>query len=264
MPSPFPGMDPYLEAPEYWPDLHHGLISEIQAMLNGAIRPNYRATVDERVYVSDDRDPGRRTIIPDVMVRRTTRETAEPAGVAPDALTGNAAVAEPITAVTMINEEIRESYIAIVDVKNQSVVTVIEVVSPTNKIVGSRGRADYERKRDEVLQSETHFVEIDLLREGEPIYAAMRLPPHDYLVHVSRRGHRPQGTLWPILMTQRLPVIPIPLLADDPDVDLDLGAVLNTAYDRAAYDLEIDYSQPPRVALDEPNAAWAKSLLGAA
>ena len=96
-------------------------------------------------------------------------------------------------------------------------------------------------------------MEIDLLREGESIYCGEQIPPHEYLVHVSRHGDRPRGVLWPILLTQRLPIIKIPLLLHDSDADLDLEQVLNTAYDRAGYDLIVDYKSPPRVALREPN-----------
>ena len=185
MPSPFPGMDPYLEAPELWPDVHHGLISEIQAALNLALKPHYVSRVEERVYISDENDPGRAAIIPDVHVQiastRPGYDAANPAG------DGGLAVAMPVTATTMIEEEIREARVVVVDAVGKQVVTVIEVLSPTNKIVGSRGRASYEAKRLDVMQSPAHLVEIDLLRDGMPIYTGERLPPHDYLV-VSARG----------------------------------------------------------------------------
>ncbi len=262
MPSPFPGMDPYLEAPEIFPSLHHNLISEIQASLNGQLRPAYHSMVEERVYISDENDPGRKAIIPEVAVIRPDRGVG--GGADGGGLWGGAgasdsalAVAEPITATTMIDEEIREARVVIYDAVNRQVVTVIEVLSPTNKIVGARGRDSYEAKRRDVMESTAHLVEIDLLRNGVSIYAGERLPDHDYLVHVSRRGVRPRGTLWPILMSQRLPVVTVPLLPKDPDADLDLQAVFNTAYDRAGYDMAIDYTKPPRVALDEPQSAWA-------
>lgn len=259
MPSPFPGMDPYLEAPEIWPNVHHGLISEIQAALNRSLRPKYRSLVEERVYISDEHDPGRRVIIPDVAIQVASRG---PEYRKADGTQGiELAVAEPVIATTMIEEEIREARIVIVDGVGRQVVTVIEVLSPTNKIVGSRGRANYEAKRSEVMQSPAHLVEIDLLRDGEPIYTGERLPPHDYLVHVSRRGQRPQGVLWPILVTQRLPIIQIPLLPSDADADLDLGEILNTAYDRAGYDLVVDYDKPPRVPLAPPTDRWAAEWL---
>ncbi len=253
MPTPFPGMDPYLEAPEIWPNVHHGLISEIQASLNRSLRPKYRSMVEERVYISDEQDPGRRAIVPDVAIQVASDGARYRAS--------DTAVAEPVVATTMIEEEMREARIVIVDGVGRQVVTVIEVLSPTNKIVGSRGRTNYETKRLEVMQSPAHLVEIDLLRDGEPIYTGERLPPHDYLVHVSKRGQRPKGILWPILVSQRLPIIKIPLLPVDDDAELDLGDVLNTAYDRAGYDLIVDYDKPPRVPLSPPADRWVAEWL---
>jgi hypothetical protein len=209
--------------------------------------------VEERVYISDEQDPGRRAIVPDVAIQ-----------VASDGARygmSDTAVAEPVVATTMIEEEMREARIVIVDGVGRQVVTVVEVLSPTNKIVGSRGRANYESKRLEVMQSPAHLVEIDLLRDGEPIYTGERLPPHDYLVHVSKRGQRPKGILWPILVSQRLPIIKIPLLPADDDAELALGDVLNTAYDRAGYDLVVDYDKPPRVPLSPPADRWAAEWL---
>lgn len=256
MPSPFPGMDPYLEAPELWPNVHHGLISEIQAALNRALRPRYRSIVEERVYLSDENDPGRRVIIPDVAVKVSAPSSRYESSYPPDE--SSLAVAKPVRATTLIEEEIREPRVVIIDSSGGKVVTVIEVLSPTNKIVGSRGRTSYESKRAEVMRSPAHFVEIDLLRDGIPIYCGEQLPPHDYLVHVSRHAARPHGVVWPILLRQHLPTIDIPLLPKDPDAALDLGAILNSAYDRGGYDLLVDYQQPPRVVLSEPDARWAE------
>ena len=262
MPSPFPGMDPYLESPELWPDLHHELISVIREILNIALRPAYHASIEERVYISDENDSGRRVLIPDVAIQSTQHLT----GSAFDRPTtrddeSGIAVAEPILATTVIEDEIHEAYVAIKDLAGRKVVTVIDVLSPANKISGSRGRASYESKRREIMHSETHFVEIDLLHEGLPIVPGERIPPHSYLVHVSRFAQRPQGMVWPILLTQRLPTIPIPLLPKSVDIQLDLGAVLNTAYDRAGYDLIIDYQSPPGVSLSEPNSSWCRQWL---
>lgn len=162
----------------------------------------------------------------------------------------------------MIEEEIHECRIVIVDGVGRQVVTVIEVLSPTSKIVGSRGRASNEAKRQDVLQSPAHLVEIDLLRDGEPIYTGERFPPHEYLVHVSQRGQPPKGILWPILVCQRLPVIKIPLLPIDADAELDLGDILNYAYDRAGYDLIVDYHHlPPRIPLSPPTDRWVSEWL---
>ena len=65
MPSPFPGMDPYLEEPGLWPDVHHNLITFAARFLTQQLRPKYYARVEERVYISDENDPGRRVIVPD-------------------------------------------------------------------------------------------------------------------------------------------------------------------------------------------------------
>ena len=128
MPSPFPGMDPYLEDPATWPNLHTNLITEIQAVLNQQIRPKYYARVEERVYVSDQDDAGRRVIVPDVRVlgRPGSHDTLRE-----NIATDSVVVAEPVIATTLIEEDIHEVRIEIIDHATRDVVTVIEVVSPT-------------------------------------------------------------------------------------------------------------------------------------
>ena len=216
MPSPFPGMDPYLEEPGLWPDVHHGLISEMQAQLNEQLRPKYHVRVEERVYISDENDPGRSVIIPDLKVRQVS-ESEPVATQSSQAITG--AVVEPVVPTTLIEDELHEASLEIIDRAQRSVVTVIEVLSPSNKIVGSRARTSYEQKRNEVMHSPSHFVEIDLLRDGVSLHTREALPTTDYYIHVSRR---PKGVVWPIQIPQRLPKIDVPLLPGDPDVKLDL------------------------------------------
>jgi len=140
-------------------------------------------------------------------------------------------------------------------------VTVIEVVSPTNKIAGSRGQASYRQKRNEVMNSPSHFMEIDLLRQGVAFVSREVLPACDYLVHVSRVQRRPKAKIWLIRLQRRLPVVSVPLKADDPDAKMDLQEVLNTVYDRAAYDLAIDYRTDPVPPLNVDQAGWADELL---
>lgn len=166
MPSPFPGMDPYLEHPLLWPDVHHGLISEMQAVLNRQLRPKYHVRVEERVYISDENDPGRKAIIPDLKVRTTESSIAPSFS---ESNTSNAAVAEPIVLTTLIEDEIHEARLEVIDHEQRAVVTVIEILSPTNKIVGSRGRASYEQKRVEVMQSPSHFVDCEKLERPRQV-----------------------------------------------------------------------------------------------
>jgi hypothetical protein len=240
MPSPFPGMDPYLEDPGLWQDVHHEFASVASEFLNTQLRPKYRSRIHERVYLSDDDDPG-----------RTVWTTQDWTPGAPP---------EPIR---LLDEEIHEAYLSIIDCKDYNIVTVIEVLRPVTKILGSRGRASFETSRSKVLGSPSHWVEIDLLRGGVGVWTREALPPCEYLVHLSRVEKRPKGLLWPIRLSQRLPVIMIPLKTGDPDASLDLQAVLNTAYDRAGYDLDLDYTRDPTPPLSGEWSAWADRLLKA-
>jgi len=260
MQSPFPGMDPYLEAPSLWADVHHGLISEMQAVLNRRLRPQYHVRVEERVYISDENDPGRKAIIPDLKIVDTGFPETHPSSFP----VAGSAVAEPLILTTLIEDEIHEARLEVIDASQHTVVTVIELLSPTNKIIGSRGRASYEQKRREVMTSSSHFVEIDLLRDGDHLHTRELLPRGDYFVHVSPKNRRPKGYVWPILLPQRLPVIGIPLKEGDGDVELDLQNVLISAYERAAYDLQIDYRSEPTPPLTEEASRWINSLLAAA
>ncbi len=258
MPSPFPGMDPYLEEPVIWPDVHHGLISVFQETLNARLRPKYRVRVEERVYVSDEDDPGRSVIIPDLRVAQKDVRASLPL---PATRAEQIETAKPIEVTTLLEEEIHEARLEIIDRAQRLVVAVIEVVSPSNKVAGSRGQASYQQKRKDVMNSPSHWVEIDLLRAGVPVAVRTALPRYDYLVHVSRAGLRPRATVWPILLHQRLPVIPIPLRDGDRDAQLDLQSAFSTVYERAAYDLEIDYGGLPAPALDEAAMNWARELI---
>lgn len=256
MPSPFPGMDPYLENPATWPDVHHGLISELQVELNRQVRPKYFVSVEERVYISDETDPARAVIVPDLQVARTAGERRREA-----AASQPVGTPEPLVVTTLIEEEVREAHLEIVDAQLRQVVAVIEVVSPANKVAGSRGRTSYFEKRREVMKSSAHWLEIDLLREGEPVTAAEVLPEGDYFVHLSRVDARPKGFVWPILLRQRLPRIPVPLRSADPEAAADLQALLESVYERSAYDLKIDYRREPKPPLRGEDAAWADELL---
>lgn len=259
MPSPFPGMDPYLEEPGLWPDVHHELMSVMRELMMRRLRPKYHVRIEERVYISDENDPGREVIIPDLRVAAARRDEQD--DWAKETAAGYVAVAEPVVLTTLLDDEIHEPFLEVIDRQERMVVTVIEILSPTNKVSGSRGRASYLEKRQEVMASPSHLVEIDLLRAGVAIHTRELLPPADYYVHVSRKAKRPKGVVWPILLTQRLPVISIPLRPEDEDVPLDLQNVLNTAYDRAAYDLAIDYRRAPVPPLNEAQQPWAHALL---
>lgn len=265
MPSPFPGMDPYLEKPGLWRDVHLELISGIRFELNAQIQPKFYARVEERVYVEKGIDPERSRWVPDVIIVPQPERGQDPVRIKigpVESEVGGVAVAEPVTTMTWDEEEVHEAYLVIFERENREAVAVIEVVSPPNKARGGPGRKSFERKRFEVMNSSCHWIEIDLLRGGTPftsIPATYR--PYEYFIHVSRHGQRPEGLVWPIRLSQRLPIIPIPLKSGDDDARLDLQAVLATAYDRARYDLEIDYRQEPNPPLEGEWAAWSDRWL---
>jgi hypothetical protein len=258
MPSPFPGMDPYLESPAIWPDVHHGLIGEIQAALNPGLRPRYVARVELRVYISDDDDPGRKALIPDLRVEELPKRRGSKK-VKPEPVL--AAAAEPLIVPTLMDEEIEEAFLKIIHVESEALVTLIEVLSPSNKVRGSRGRASFMSKRHEVMNSDVHWVEIDLLRDGVPSVTDPPLRPSDYRILVSRADQRTRTRFWPVSVRQPLPVVAVPLRGKDPEAALDLGAVFLSVYERGAYDMSVDYRKEPHPPLQGDDAKWARELL---
>jgi len=257
MPSPFPGMDPYLEDPGLWPDVHTRIMTRVSDVLTEVLRPKYYVRIEERVYISEEGDPGRKVLIPDIEI--SVRPELKGRGLAPAGGASN--VAEPIVARTLLDEEIRERYLEIIDRQHRNVVTVIEVMSPTNKVAGSRGLRSFRRKRKKTMNSKSHWVEIDLLRAGVSLALRKRLQPHEYFVHISPVSRRPDGLLWVIRLDERLPTLSIPLRPEDEDIALDLQGVIDTVYDRAGYDLEINYNSDPIPPLEPEWNAWAHRLL---
>jgi len=257
MPSPFPGMDPYLEHPRFWQDVHQRLSAEIADQLTPQLRPRYVARlVPQRVM--DQPDNGElRILFPDVSVMRRPSAESLPELAGPAA----AIAPPPVTAVNVMRVPFRQVSIEIRDVASGLLVTAIELLSPANKRPGSEAREAYLRKRDTLLASTAHLLEIDLLRRGERLPLEPPPPPASYYVVLSRADRRPEAEVWPIRLQDRLPVVPVPLLAPAPDASLDLGAALRTVYDRAGYDLDLDYTADPFPPLEGEEAAWAADLL---
>ena len=261
MPSPFPGMDPYLEDPEIWPDVHHALITAVRADLQARLPSRYRARIDVRLVIQE---PEPYAYLPDVTVSEVSEPEAHYATMA-DPGTGITAD-EPVTVVAS-GEPIRQGFIEIRFSRGGEVVTVIEILSPSNEGRG-HGRKEYLQKQQDLLESDIHLIEIDLLRGGEHTIAA---PPYslrdltgDYWGCVHRAENGPEFEIYAAPIRQRLPRIKVPLRAPDPDVVLDLPAAFSRCYDEARYEREIDYAADPAVPLRPEDREWASALLTAA
>ncbi len=265
MPSPFPGMDPYLEEPTLWLGVHAGLIAALESALNAVLPEGYAADIGERVYLMDSR----RDAYPDVAVAQFAGRRPAPGAAAPSP-SGAVTVLDPAAAPWVIRvapREVREPFLQIRAVREgQRVVTVIEILSPSNKTVGTQSRKLYLEKQAEPLRSETHLLEIDLLRAGAHTVAApldylVDRGTWDYLVCLHRGSTDELYELWPITLRQPLPLVKVPLGGDDPDVSLGLGQVLARRYDEGRYALKIDYRADPVPPLGPGDQAWAAALL---
>ncbi|MEM6836957.1 MAG: DUF4058 family protein [Cyanobacteria bacterium P01_C01_bin.120] len=246
----FPGMNPYLEHPALWPEMHTFIIVNLARTLNTQIVPKYRAAAERRIY-QDTVLVG----IPDnVVFRRSSFENTTGSSVSSTA----AAVAEPERVTVPALEEVREPYLEIREIATGKVITAVELLSPANKRNGT-GRQQYVSKRQSRLNSQTHFVEIDLLRTGEPMPIAGGRQS-DYQVMVSRSPDRPVADRYPFNLSDPIPCFCLPLQAGDMESIIDLGQTLQQASEEAAIDLAIDYSQFPHPPLSDEQTHWLKTL----
>lgn len=254
-PSPFPGMDPYLESPDLWPDVHATLAGLFRARLNQVLAPKYVAELETRIVIEmpDVGEASERIVLPDVPIFQSGKRggvggdiaIAEPAPIQLQALTP--------TPVRLYTVQIREQ-------GERKLVTAIEILSPVNKRPGE-GREEYLEKRQAYLSAGVNLVEIDLLRRYPRMPFGDPVPGCDYLIAVKKRQSARMWSAWPILLRQHLPQIPIPLLPPDPDVPLNIKDALDSAYQQARYDLRIDYRKPAVPPLRAEDEAWMREYL---
>jgi len=260
MPSPFPGMDPYLESPLYWQDLHERFLPYAAEVLQPQLPNRYRARIGERVILEAIEG----AIIPDLtVVQWPTRGDAE--GQTPSSSTCVAVEMDAPTIFSAFPDDLCEAFVEIIDRIGQRVITVIELLSPTNKTPGA-GHDQYMQKQREVLRSGTNLVEIDLLHGGAHTVAVpranlVRHAPFHGLVSVWRAAQPLQCEVYFVRLQDRLPRLRIPLLPEDHDVALDLPAIFTRCYDAARYDLDLDYTQPPPVELARADLTWLEDWL---
>lgn len=254
MPSPFPGMNPYLENPDLWSEVHHRLITAIADAIEPNLSLQYRVAIEKRTYL-DDGEESVKIAIPDVSVytqSSTPKQTSSTITLP--------AQSEAVRVTIPLPEEKREGYLEIREVETGYVVTAIEVISPTNKRAGT-GRDAYERKRREVLSCPTNLVEIDLLRNGKSMRILSEIPQTDYRILVCRGNRRPQAELYAFSVRQEIPTFLLPLQPSDPEPLVDLQSLLIGVYNRARFDMAIDYHLDPVPPLKSEDKIWAEELL---
>jgi len=256
MPSPFPGMDPYLES--HWGDIHHALVGYARDAIQSQLPGDLYARMEERVYIESPQEL--MTRYPDVRVV----EGDFAGGVAVLATGTAVAVAEPYV-LEIMADPVTEGFIEIREPGNDDrVITVIEVLSPANKESGE-GRRQYRRKQRELQRGGVSLVEIDLLRAGlwTVLVSCDRLPKRlqtPYRVSVFRSWRPFSLEFYHAPLRERLPAIRVPLRAGDPDVALDIQALIDRSYQFGRYE-RTNYAADPQPPLTGDDAAWADALL---
>jgi hypothetical protein len=255
MPSPFPGMDPWLEDPAVFPDLHDALIQRIKEALNAVMPPGYVATTRNRVWVDDElrREPD---------VSLYGREQ-------PPESTGDTVTLPGLVAIgrRRSSDPLEEPYLEILSNRGKRLVTAVEVISLANKRAGRTGRKAYQDKQEEFALGEVSLVEIDLLRRGPHVTATplsrlrRKLGAFDYHISVMAAGERTTLHAAGIRLADRLPAVGIPLDEGVPPVTIDLQPMLDTTYDRSRYSELFTYTDPPDPPLTPEQQAWAEGVL---
>jgi hypothetical protein len=251
-------MDPYLEG-SLWMSVHTELAVEIAHQLNRQLLPRSIALTTRR-YVMDAPEES------EILVGELGETYPDVALVKQGPVEGNrgtaAAIAPPLQMATLIRTPVPHITVEIRDVAKRQLVAVIEVLSPTNK--RGDGYKEYVDKRERILRSPAHLLEIDLLRKGHRVPMRGKLPSVPYFVFIGRREQRLATDVWPIILDQPLPEVPVPLLPGDADAKLDLQQALTNVYDQSGLRYMIDYSQSPEVPLSPEQAAWVDEHLRAA
>ena len=264
MKSPFPGVDPYIEACGLWEDFHQLLIVKIYETIAPLLPQGYtvRAGVRSYIVLMEAEGKDENLAKPDIAITQPAKPKK------PRKRNGVVAVAEPdamadsVPLRAFIAEEFKETFVEIYAQREERIlVTCIEVLSPSNKRPATEGWQQYERKRQAMLLGRANFIEIDLLRGGHKMPMLDPWPESPYTLLVCRRKRAPNCRVWLAHFRRPLPVIPVPLLAPDPDLSLDLNPLLADIYSLGRYDEEIDYTRSLTPSLSDEDAGWIRDVL---
>ncbi len=263
MTSPFPGMDPFIEGCGYWGDFHGHLIDGIYRQLAEVAPKEYvvRTAVREYLELIEEAGEKRRPFIPDVRITSPERRKKmnNSHGVA---IADADADAEALTMQAFFEELHREAFVEIYSVENgHRLITCIELLSPTNKKAGTKGRKIYSRKRHALMRGDVNFIEIDLLRGGQRMRMIDRWPSSPYTLLVARAGSDGACRVWPAYSLKPLTIIPVPLKRPDADLSIDLQPLIDSTYRLSRYGQTIDYRKPIEPPLLPDEQAWLKKQL---
>jgi hypothetical protein len=252
MASAFPGMDPYLEGPAWWPDFHTRFVNTLSESIADRLPEGYQATLNEQVVLIEPDPDDERDIEPDVTVIRSPGAPSAPRS-------SGLGVLEPQTIPNIVRlDPHREVYIEL-RYGDQDVVTLIELQSPSNK--SGAGRGQYVQKRDSLLQRRVNIFELDLLRGGTRLKLARALPKGDYFAFISRGDRWPDCQVYAWSVRDPLPTLPVPLKSSDSDIQLPLAEAFSEAYRRGHYANRIRYNAyPPPPAFSTDDARWVREM----
>jgi hypothetical protein len=256
MPSPFPGMDPYLEDPAFWADFHRTFLGCWREAIADALPPHYDARLNETVNLVQMSPEVIRTIYPDIAMSRG-RRVKRARGQSGNG--GGTLLLEPVTIPHELLDEVRQGRVEILHRSDRRLVTVLEMLSPFNKT--GDGLEQYRNKRKHILLQKVHLVELDLLIGGRRLPHGEPLPPADYYGLVSRVEDWPNVQVYGWTVRDPLPSLPIPLRAPDPDVRVDLAKVFRAAYKRGRYAGALAYGAPPTAPLKPEDQKWAQRVV---
>jgi hypothetical protein len=245
-------MDPYLENPSVWSDFHMTFLVALRPVLSKGLPNGYVVRLDRYVWLDEEADELRLLGKPDAFLVPPTDHVVDEAS--------DIAVVAPLTVTLPLVDHKGKPYLKLIDAQTRRVVTVIELLSPSNKKSG-KDRELYLAKREDYLATQTNLVEIDLLRQGLRPPVEEHLAASDYRVIVSRAASYPKAGAWLFSVREPLPSIPIPLKPGEPDVPLSLGECFRSAYELGEYETELDYTRSPEPTLNEADASWARELL---
>jgi uncharacterized protein DUF4058 len=268
MTSPFPGMDPYIEACRLWDDFHFSLMGEIQRALAEVVPAHYVVRQGERAYISQvrpeklatERNQMQGDVSISLSLGRSPAKNDSNLAVLEQPLT--ALEAESVSMVALEQVEFREPFVEIRSLDpERSLVTTIEVLSPSNKRRGTKGWKLYQRKRVSHLTGQANLIEIDLLRGSGRLPMITPWPDSPYALLVSRRERAPYCKVWRASFASPLPTIPVPLAKPDPDVTLSLQPLIDAIYVRSRYASDIDYRKPCVPPLAPAEVEWLNQRL---